>query len=147
MNYRKKMEPVADIAQQQVDIAARCVAECNQVYLDTHKQLDELLSYRDDYQNGMRHKGHTRINASQINDYSLFMLRLDRAIEQQKNILDGADTKLTESKEVWLEKQQRAKAIASVVSRYQQLEQRDQSRREQCESDEHAQHFLRTYGS
>ena len=142
MNSCKRMQPVAEMAQQQAEAAAQSVAECNRAYESLRRQLDELHSYRDDYANGLRHKGCQGFNAIQIKDYRLFLERLNRAIEQQQVILSSAGIRLTTSKQVLIEKQQRAKAIDSVVSRYQQAERREQSRRDQREGDEHAQHFL-----
>lgn len=142
MNSCKRMQPVAEIAQQQADAAAQSVAECNRVYTDMRKQLDELLSYRDDYANGLRHKGHDGLNASQIKDYRVFLERLNNAIARQQENLNSAGARFAASKRVWIEKQQRAKVIDSVVDRYQQVERRKQSRREQHEGDEHALRLL-----
>ena len=139
MNSCNRMKPVAEIAKQQADAAARSVAECNLVYTNMCRQLEELLSYRDDYTNGLRQKGCNGLNAARINDYRLFLVRLNKAIEQQQAVLNTAVARLATSREVWIEKQQRAKAIAAVVSRYQQDEQRECSRRDQQESDAHAQ--------
>ena len=143
MNSSKRMQPVAEIAQQQADAAARSVAECNQIVTDMQKQLNELLAYRDDYANGLRHKGHAGLKANQIKDYSLFMERLNKAIEQQQAVLNNAGSKLAASKQLWIEKQQRARTIDSVVSRYQQVERREQSQREQRDGDEHALRLIR----
>jgi flagellar FliJ protein len=137
------MQPVAEMAQQQADAAARSVAECRRIYTDMQRQLDELLSYRDDYANGLRHKGDKGLKANQIKDYGLFLERLNMAIEKQQLVLSTAGSKLAASKQVWIEKQQRAKTIDSVVSRYRQVEQREQSRREQRDGDEHALRLLR----
>jgi flagellar FliJ protein len=144
MKQSKRMQPVAEMAQQQADTAVKNVAECNRRYTDTQKQLNELLSYRDDYANGLRHKG---LKANQIKDYGLFMGRLNQAIEQQQAVLNNAGRSLAASKQVCSEKQQRAKTIDSVVSRYQQVERREQLRREQCDSDEHALRLIRRQDS
>jgi flagellar FliJ protein len=144
MNACKRMKPVAELAQQQADAAAQSVAECNRVCTDIQKQLDELLSYRDGYANGLCDKGRTGLNAIQIKDYRLFLVRLNKAIEQQQLVLNSATARLAASRQVWVEKQQHAKAIDSVVGRYQQQEQRERSRRDQHESDEHAQRMRRS---
>ena len=143
MNSCKRMQPVAEMAQQQAEAAAQSVAECNRAYESMRRQLDELLSYRDDYANGLRHKGCQGFNAMQIKDYRLFLERLNRAIDQQQGILNDAGARLAASKQLWIEKQQHAKAIGSVMNRYEQIEQRKQSRHDQREGDEHALHFLR----
>lgn len=143
MSSCKRMQPVAEIAQQQSDAAAQSVAEWSRKYTDIQRQLDELLSYRDDYVNGLQHRGRDGLNAIQIKDYRLFMERLNKAIEQQQRVLNSAGDKLAVSRQALLEKQQRAKAIESVVSRYQRDERRERSRRDQSESDEHAQRLMR----
>lgn len=143
MNACKRMKPVAEFAQQQADAAAQSVAECNRVCTDIQKQLDELLCYRDDYANGLCDKGRTGLNAIQIKDYRLFLVRLNKAIEQQQLVLDSATARLAASRQIWVEKQQHAKAIDSVVTRYQQQERRERSRCDQRESDEHAQRLRR----
>lgn len=132
------MQPVAEAAQQQADAAAKSVAECNRLVMDMRRKLDELLAYRDDYTNGLRHKGPKGLNASQMKDYSVFLERLNNAIGQQQEHLNSAGARFAASKQAWVEKRQRAKAIDSVVNRYQQADQREQSRRDQQEGDEHA---------
>jgi flagellar FliJ protein len=143
MNACKRMQPVAALAHQQADVAAQSVAEYGLSYENMQKQLDELLSYRNDYAEGLHRKGHNGLNAVQIKDYRLFLARLNMAIEQQQLALNKAADQLADSRQVWIEKKQRAKALDSVVSGYQQTEQREQSRRDQHESDEHAQRLVR----
>ena len=143
MSACKRMQSVAEMAQQQADAAAQGVAECNLVYTNMRKQLDELLSYRDDYESGFRDKSNKGLNANQIKDYRLFLSRLNKAIDQQQVVLNSAGDKFAASKKLWVEKQQRVKAIDSVVSRYQQVERHEQSRRDQREGDEHAQRIMR----
>jgi len=142
MSAGKRMQPVADLARQQAETAAHSVADCGLKYTVIRKQLDELLSYRNDYEKCFREMSNTGLNAVQIKDYRIFMNRLDEAIEQQHAVLNSAGNRLSASKQVWIEKQQRVKAIGSVVSRYQQSERRKQVRRDQNESDEHAQRIL-----
>lgn len=142
MNSCKRMKPVAEVAKQQADAAAKSVAECNLVYASMRKQLEELLSYRDDYTNGLHQNGHNGLNATRMKDYRLFLTHLNKAIEQQQAVLNSAGARLATSRKVWIEKQQHAKSIAAVVSRYQQDEQRECSRRDQQESDAHAQRLM-----
>jgi len=142
MNSCKRMEPVAEAARQQADAAAQSVAECNLVCARMRKQLQELLSYRDDYTNGLHQNGHDGLNATRMKDYRLFLTRLNKAIEQQQAALNSAGARLATSRKIWTEKQQHAKSIAAVISRYQQDEQREHSRRDQQESDAHAQRLI-----
>jgi flagellar FliJ protein len=132
------MQPLAKMAQQNADDAARVLAECRSTLEAKQHQLDELVSYRDDYASGLRTKGLSGLNASRITDYNLFLGRLNKAIEQQQTVVANARSELDASKRHWLEKQQRSRALDSVVTRYRHQEQRQQSRREQREHDEHS---------
>ena len=144
MNASVRLQPAVELAQQHADDAARQLAECRQRIRDRKLQLEELVGYRVDYANGLQHKSRSGLNAARMNDYSLFMERLNKAIEQLQTDLDSAYKELAASKRILLEKLQRAKALESVVSRYQQGEQMVKSRREQNESDEHALRVVRT---
>jgi len=144
MNKSKRLQPVAEIAQQKADEAASRIAESRQKIKDRKQQLDELVEYREDYTNGLQHKRQAGLNAAQMNDYILFMERLNLAINQQQVSLDSAYSELSANRRAWQEKQQRARALENVVSRHQLSEQQAQSRREQKESDEHAQRIMRT---
>lgn len=144
MSASIRLRPAVELAQQHADDAARQLAECQQRVKDRKLQLEELVGYRVDYANGLLHKSRSGLNAARMNDYSLFLERLNKAIEQLQTELDSAYKELSASKRVLLEKLQRAKALESVVSRYQQGERMVQSRREQNESDEHALRVVRT---
>jgi len=143
MSPSKRMQPVAQHARKSADEAARHVAECQRRLEDKQAKIDELLSYRDDYAHGLREKGRSGINAAQVNDYNLFMMRLNKAIDQQLVVLENTRKDLESSKQNWLDKQQRARALDTVVSRYERHERHQQSRREQQENDEHARRRLR----
>ena len=138
MNQSKRMQPVAQMARERADEAARRVAECQRRLEDKQAKIDELLSYRDDYAHGLREKGRGGINAVRVSDYNQFLQRLNKAIEQQRVVLENARRELDSSRQNWLQKQQRARALDTVVSRYERHERHQQSRREQLENDEHA---------
>ena len=143
MRSSKRMQPVAQNARKRADEAARHVAECQRQLEDRQAKLDELLGYRDDYAHGLQEKGRGGLGAVQVNDYNLFMVRLNKAIEQQLIVLENTRRDLEASKQKWLDKQQRARALDTVVARYERHEQHLQSRREQQENDEYTRRRLR----
>ncbi len=143
MNTSIRLQPAVEMAKQHAEDAARSLARCQQEIRDRQLQLDELVGYRVDYTKGLLQKSCNGLNAARMNDYSLFLERLNKAIEQLQISLDSAYKELSASKRVLLEKFQRTKALENVVSRHQQGERRVQSRREQNESDEHAQRVAR----
>ena len=143
MNSSTRLQPSVELAQQHADDAARKVAECQQAVKDRKLQLDELVGYRVGYTDGLLQKSRAGLNSARMNDYSLFMERLNNAIEQLQVALESAYKDLSTSKRTLLEKLQRLKVLESVVMRHQQSERQVQSRREQKESDDHAQRVAR----
>ena len=144
MKASRRLKPAIEVAQQHADDAARKLAECQLRVKNQKTQLQELVGYRDDYTSGLRHKSRSGLNAAQMNDFSLFMNRLNSAIEQLQQSLQVTSRELSVCKQDLLEKLQRAKALEGVVKRYQESERQAQSRREQYESDEHGQRLVRT---
>lgn len=147
MSSSKRLQPAVEMVQQKAEDAARKVVACQQKVKDRELQLDELVEYRKDYTNSLQHKSRAGLNATRMNDYNVFMARLNHAIEQQEIILESANNELSACKRTWLELQQRAKALESVVAGYQKTERQEQSRREQKESDEYARRIIRTVAS
>ena len=143
MNASRRLQPAVELAQQHADDAARNVAVCQQTVKDRKLQLDELVGYRVDYTNGLREKSQAGFSSARMNDYSVFMERLNTAIDQLQSTLESAYQELSTSKRTFFEKLQRAKALESAMLRHQQSERQVQSRREQNESDEHAQRLVR----
>ena len=143
MNSSTRLQPSVDLAQQHADDAARKVAECQQAVKDRKLQLDELVGYRGEYTDGLLQKSRAGLHSARMNDYSLFMERLNNAIEQLQVALESAYKELATSKRTLLEKLQRLKVLENVVMRHQQSERQVQSRREQNESDDHAQRVAR----
>jgi flagellar FliJ protein len=139
MSKAKRMQPVARIAQQNADDAARVLADSRRQLTAKQQQLDELIAYRDEYARGLEQKSKGGLTAMQMRDYNQFLSRLNLAIEQQQLALEGAYREIESSKRVWLGKHRHARAIDKVVDRHRQREQRDHARQEQQDSDEHAQ--------
>ncbi|MGB5305133.1 MAG: flagellar export protein FliJ [Gammaproteobacteria bacterium] len=138
MSKAKRMQPVARIAQQHSDAAARVLEDNRQQLAMKQQQLDELIVYRDEYAQGLRHKSRNGLNATQIRDYNQFLNRLNLAIEQQQLAMETACREIESSKQDWVGKQRRARVMDNVVDRHRQQEQRDHAQQEQLENDEHA---------
>lgn len=138
MSKAKRMQPVAEVAQQDSDAAARVLADYRKQLAMKQGQLDELVAYRDEYALGLRHKSRSGLNAVQMRDYNQFLNRLNLAIKQQQLALEGACREFESSKQDWVGKQRRARVIDNVVDRHRLQEQRDHAQQEQQENDEHA---------
>lgn len=131
----EKVASVAKVVEQQsaVDLSASV-----QSHAGKHAQLEQLQQFKADYEATLAEKSREGITASQLQDYRLFLLKLDQAIAQQTQEVQLAEQSLTEVRAEWIDKSQRKSALEHLVEerRKEQLRLRDKA--EQNESDERA---------
>lgn len=147
MSSSKRLQPVARIVREWEQDAARIYADCQNEVRAKQRQLDELLAYRDEYARRLERSGEHGLSALQARDYSIFLARLNEAIQQQYKALELARSVLEQRHQSWQEKHRQADAIDKVLGRQEKREQSSLRRQEQRESDEHAQHVLRRMSS
>lgn len=136
MNRSKRMEPVARMADNRQQNAARQLGDWQKALEERQARLDELSSYRDEY--AERFESHTAmpLTGVSVRDYRLFLSRLNEAIEQQMRLVAVARAELDRSRGQWVEARGRNQAINRLVERFEADERRDMDRREQAEQDD-----------
>lgn len=100
------------------------------------KQLEDLISYRDEYVAGFEQAGKAGLSCVQLRDYQVFLSRLDTAILQQQQQLLACRQKCEQSQAEWQDKHGRSKMIDKVVENRRQTENRRQDELEQREQDD-----------
>ena len=133
MRRSKKLQPVANLAKQNERSAAKLHGSVLRDLQKQENQLDELINYRNQYLNAFKTAGESGLSAIQMQDYRVFLQRLDDAIQQQQqNVINGRqNTQL--SKTEWTDTRNRSKMINKVVENRQQLEKQQLEKREQRE--------------
>lgn len=140
MTRSKRMQPVVNVTANRERDAAQRFGECQQRVQAAEQRLDELIRYREEYTRQFADGG--SLNAARLQDYRLFLDRLNRAVEQQRGFLERARAECAVLRQRWLDLHTRAQALDKVVERYRGEERNDQERRDQKETDQHA-HTLR----
>jgi len=133
MKSSKKLQPIANLAKQNERGAARDHGNVLRALQQQEDQLDELISYRNEYINTFNNAGANGISVIQYQDYSLFLHRLDDAIKQQQQIVNNSRANCDQSKSKWLDKRNHSKMVNKVVEKRQQNESKQQDKREQRE--------------
>lgn len=129
----KKLQPVANLAQQNERSAARSHGSILNELKKQETQLEELITYREQYLNSFNTAARSGLSVVQMQDYRIFLLRLDDAIKQQKqNVLNGQQSREV-SKDQWLDKRNHSKMIDKVIENRQKLEAEKQGKLEQRE--------------
>lgn len=133
-----KMEKVAAVAKVDEQQSAIDFSASAQTHAGKRKQLDQLLQFKADYESMLATKSREGITASQLQDYRLFLAKLNQAIEQQTQVLKAAEAELAEVRSAWIDKSQRKSALEHLVEERQKAQRRLKEKAEQAESDERA---------
>lgn len=138
MTRSKRMQPVVNVAATKEQEAARQLGECQREIDARNARLTELLAYQAEYAQRFEASGGQGLDTARIQDYRMFLARLNDAISQQRRLVEVARLEYEKKRTHWLGARQHAHAIDKVVERFKREEDRSQGRREQADTDEHA---------
>jgi len=133
MRHSKKLQPVANLAKMNERSAARMHGNVLRDSQKQEKQLEELISYRKQYLSAFKTACESGLSVIQVQDYQIFLKRLDDAIkQQQQNVINGhQNTKSSQSQ--WMDSRNRSKMLDKVLEKRQQIENQQIAKREQRE--------------
>ena len=133
MTKSEKLQPIAKIRKQQELNAGRLHGESIRQAEKQQKQLDELISYRDQYAKSFLSASELGLSAIQMQEYRIFINRLDDAIKQQKQFVNNDQDKCEISQKEWMNKRSKCKMIDKIVENRQQTEHQEKEKIEQRE--------------
>lgn len=139
MTRSKRMKPVVKVAEGREQAAARVMGEAQRRLSEQEQKLEELISYRAQYTEQFQISGGAGLGAARLQDYRVFLSRLNQAIEQQHQRIEHCQQDCERQRSHWMATRTRSQALDKVVERYQREERRADDRREQRDSDEHGQ--------
>ncbi len=133
------MKPVQRVAENREQTAVQKLGQSQQ-YLDAqHAKLEELCTYREQYGESFRTSSGQGLDANRLQDYRVFLSRLNEAIRQQEAIIAQCTCQHEQTRQQWVETRSHHQAIDKVIERYRNEERKVQDRREQQEQDERSQ--------
>jgi flagellar FliJ protein len=136
MKRSKRLDPVARVEKNRERTAARELGQHQQELSHLKARLDELIGYRREYQQKYLQAMNNSMGSTAIQEYRCFLSKLDRAIEQQYQMIAGGEEKVSTSRQQWMKKRTRLKAIDTLVEKIQGQERCQEEKREQQENDE-----------
>ncbi len=136
----KRMQPVARHAESIEQKAVQIFARAQQDLADMENQLQQLLSYREEYARQLDGQG---MSIQRMRDYQVFLQKITTTIDQAYIEIRKRTLIVEQRKNEWLKCRGRSKALNMVVEKYQSEEQKEQDRREQKEQDEYAQRAVK----
>ena len=139
MKGSKKLKPVAQVAEQRERNAARELGDSQRQLNQQQKQLDDLLAYRTSYEENYLAATRNGLSAAQMRDYQIFLSRLDSAITQQQQVVEGGSQDRDISQANWAGAAGHNKMINKIVESRQDNERQQQDKKEQRDSDDRSQ--------
>jgi len=118
-------------AAQQFQLAQQHVTQQRQ-------KLSSLQQYRLDYLRQIQATGKSGVGAKAYHQHLSFVGKLDKACQQQMNLISQATVVADQRKRAWLEQQKRRKAVDMLIDKKALAARQKESRLEQIMSDEFA---------
>ena len=129
----KRIQPIAKHADQLQQQAVQIFVVAQQAVVDAQLQLEQLIEYRSEYNNG-RVSG--SLSVIQLRDYQVFLNKLNQSIDQARINIINKKQLCEQQKLNWLKTRSRSKALDAVIVKYQMQEAQIEARIEQKEQDE-----------
>ncbi len=117
---------------------ARRMGDCRVNMEKDEQQLMSLMQYRDQYLEAFHGTGSCCLRPAQLQDYRVFLARLDQAIDQQQQALQQSRAAFEELQLRWLKLHGKNKALQKLIDKRQLHSMAERARGEQKELDERA---------
>lgn len=143
MSKHFPIQTLIDLAQDDVDAAARHLGRVQRERTDVEMQLNSLQQYRDEYLARFTESAQAGMQAGNSRNFQAFIDTLDTAIGQQRDLLAAATARVESAKPEWQNKKRKLGSYEILQARGVAAQAVQTARREQRDSDEHAVKILR----
>lgn len=139
MTKSERLQPIVKVSESRERRAAGKLAEAVQRRQQAEERLKELQRYRDEYEQLFQRDARYGVGAEKLRDYRSFAALLSQGIEHQNRRVNEAAAACEEVRRAWLETRTRCQSLGKAIEKHRRAEHRGEARREQRDSDEHAQ--------
>ena len=136
MQRSKRLTPIKELAQNNEKNAAHALASALEKQKRESDKLEQLFQYRIEYLQQMEVQIKKGINGTKLQQYHLFLSKLDSAISHQKNVFESCVKQLDRTKNNWQQKHCKTEAISQVMNKMAVKEQNVLDKREAKQNDE-----------
>ena len=141
----KQLQMVAKWELEKEEKAAAAYQQAQAYVTENQQRLEGLIQYRTDYFHKIQEKAAGGLEALSFTHHKSFITKLDKACEQQQNIVSDAKKAAEQRKIQWLEQQKKRKAVEMLLDKKSQAALAKIEREEQAAADEFAlQKFIRS---
>lgn len=138
MTRVRRMRTLQRVIDRKQQAAARDLDRVRRELHHHRARLDELAGYRNDYETDYLISMRAGFNAVCVQDYRVFLGRLDEAIRRQRELVDGLLREVQRSTEIWEREHRHSEAVNRLFTRLRDLDLVVRETREQRDADERA---------
>lgn len=131
MQRAQRLQPVLSLASESESREARGMLSMRMQLHKENVQLQDLLSYRHNYEANAKRAGNGGIDAASLAEYHRFLSRLGEAVEQQQRKREHFEHLLNDQVVRWKEAHAKTQSISHLIQHYVNEERRAEVRREQ----------------
>lgn len=117
MKKSKRFEPVKKMAQEKEAAAAVAVGKAQQEKNACLEQLVKLQNYRDEYVTQFKTKGQAGMSAARLNEYQMFVQKIDVAIKEQQQAVDKAGSNIQLKQQHMQQSNRRKKVVEKLIDK------------------------------
>jgi flagellar protein FliJ len=147
MTQHSALQTLIGLAKDDVDAATQKLGRVQRERGEVEKQLQSLITYRDEYHARFTEAARTGMPAGNVRNFQAFIDTLDTAIEQQRRILEQATARVEAAKPEWQRSKQKLGSYEVLQTRQDEVQARNDARRDQRDADEFAARALRMRSS
>ncbi|MFZ6720268.1 flagellar export protein FliJ [Undibacterium sp. Ji49W] len=138
MALKSPITTLIEIAEREVDDAAKLLGKAIRAHEDTQKKLSLLQQYRDDYAQRLQDGATKGLSAAQYTNFLSFLGKLDTAIEGQKQVVMDAEHRIVMAKTEWQSTEKKRLSYNTLQNRAHNVLQKKEAKRDQKQTDEMA---------
>lgn len=127
---------VAIVAKSAEQKSAQALKLAQQSHEKNCNQLDQLKSYKNEYETTYGAVGNQGVAARQLQDYRTFLSKLDQAIMLQAGTVQSSKESLDAVRDEWLSSSRHRSSLDKLLDKRRTETQKAQEKAEQKESDE-----------
>ncbi|TDJ63037.1 MAG: flagellar export protein FliJ [Proteobacteria bacterium] len=136
MTRSRRMRRIAVLSRNAERVAAQALSSAQRQLDQHHKQLNELMTYREEYRASLRSGTAAPMNAFEAQKLRAFITQVDRVIDGLQTKIRQASQSYDGERAAWVQQLRRAKALDGVADRARKLEQSASDARAQREIDD-----------
>ncbi|BBB60506.1 flagellar FliJ protein [Undibacterium sp. KW1] len=138
MALKSPISTLIEMAEKEVDDAAKLLGKAIRAHEDTEKKLSLLQQYRDDYAQRLQDGAAKGLTVSQYTNFLSFLAKLDSAIDGQKQVVMDAEHRIVMARTEWQASEKKRLSYDTLQNRALTVQQKKEAKRDQKQTDEMA---------